>query len=75
MRTRPERPLHRLGRWLIYLGLVLAGGTGYTCGASCTRAQPPSEPPGALVAAPPTGQSLLACAQPLGPQTSQGASR
>lgn len=50
--TQPERPLHRLGRWLIYLGLMLAGGTGYVCGASCTRAQPPPEPPGALVAAP-----------------------
>ncbi|MGI4832989.1 MAG: hypothetical protein ACRYFK_05950 [Janthinobacterium lividum] len=56
---RPERPLHRLGRWFIYLGLVLAGGTGYACGVSCTRAQPSPEPSGALVTAPPLVGLLL----------------
>ncbi|NML66211.1 hypothetical protein HHL22_13440 [Hymenobacter sp. RP-2-7] len=55
--NRPERPLHRLGRWLIYLVLVLAGGTGYACGVSCTRAQPEPESPGALVQALP--QAML----------------
>ena len=69
--TTPERPLHRLGRWLIYTALALAGCTGYACGVSCTRAQPRPEPLGQLVAAPagrlggshPLNNSLLAAAR------------
>lgn len=55
--TTPERPLHRLGRWLIYTALALAGCTGYACGVSCTRARPRPEPLGQLVAAPAGGSS------------------